>query len=76
MTCRELSELVTDYVEGHMPLTTRVRFQLHLGICSHCRAYLRQLEATRKELGRLPAEPTMPDDVKQALLERFKTFKR
>jgi predicted anti-sigma-YlaC factor YlaD len=77
MTCQELTELVTDYVEGKLALAARMRFQLHLGLCTNCRAFLRQLEALHRELGRLPAEPpAMPADVKAELLARFRTFRR
>ena len=81
MTCRELTELVTDYVEGKMPLLARVRFQVHLGTCKNCRAYLAQMKATIGALGALgesadvPAPP-MPADVEAELLARFRNFKR
>ena len=40
LTCRDIAELVTDYVERRMPLTQRLRFQFHLSLCTHCRAPL------------------------------------
>ena len=74
LTCQELTELVTDYVEGRMPLLRRAEFQFHLGICKHCRAYLKQMRATVHSLPHLPVE-IMPPDVKAELLKRFASMK-
>lgn len=70
LTCQELTELVTEYLDGRMPFARRMQFQLHLGMCRHCRAYLEQMKATVRTLGKLPAE-SMPDDVKAELLRRL-----
>lgn len=74
LTCRELTETITDYLEGRMPLLRRLEFQLHLGMCGNCRAYLQQIRSTVRLLGRLPDEP-MPDDVAAELLQRFTNWK-
>ena len=37
LTCREIVELVTDYLEGRMPLPERTRFEQHLVYCNGCR---------------------------------------
>ena len=74
MTCRELTELVSDHLEGALPLVDRLRFQLHLGLCRNCRAYLRQMRQTLRILGRLPsllpASPALDE-----LLTRFRAWK-
>lgn len=75
LSCRQLTELVTDYLEGKMSLGDRMRFQMHLGMCKHCRAYLQQMKLTLQTLGTLPAEP-MPDRVRAELLQRFQNWKR
>jgi len=46
MSCRELTERVTDYLERRLSFGERLRFRVHLGTCRHCRAYLRQMQAT------------------------------
>ncbi len=74
LTCRELTEVVTDYLEGRMGLAERLRFHLHLGLCRHCRAYLRQMKATARTLGRLP-EPKLPPELRDELLRRFEGWK-
>ncbi|MBI3493056.1 MAG: zf-HC2 domain-containing protein [Acidobacteria bacterium] len=75
LTCKELTELITDYLEGHQSFLERMRFELHLGMCRHCRAYLRQMRTTIETLGKLPEESIPPEMGKQ-LLDRFRDWKR
>jgi len=74
LTCNQITELVTDYVEGRLSLGDRVRFRMHVGMCKHCKEYLRQMRLTVKTVGQLPDEP-MPSDVKDELLRRFRNWK-
>ncbi len=73
LTCQQVTEIVTDYLEGEMPLWQRMQFQLHIGMCRHCREYLRQMKATIETVGRLPDEP-IPDDVKEELRSRLRNL--
>ncbi len=75
LTCREIVELLTEYLEGRMPWMQRLRFQLHLGMCVSCRRYLRQMRSTLKALGSMPDEP-LPEQVEAELLLRFRTWKK
>lgn len=74
-TCREIAQLVTDYLDGSLTLGERVRFQLHLGLCFACRNYLRQMKYTIALLRQWPPEP-VPPHVKEELLKRFRTWKQ
>jgi len=53
LTCRELVELVTDYLEGALDPGDRARFEGHLDRCAGCRAYLGQMRATIWAAGHL-----------------------
>jgi anti-sigma factor RsiW len=76
ITCRDLSELVTDYVEGRMSWWTRARFEWHLGQCSMCRRYLAQVRATTQVAAVAGANPPpMPADVEAEMLQRFRAWK-
>jgi len=75
LTCREITELVTEYSEGRLSLRDRLRFQLHLGLCKNCRAYVRQVKATAGALGRLPP-PEVPPELEQELMRRFEGWRR
>jgi hypothetical protein len=75
MTCQEITELVTDYLERRLSLRDRLRFRWHLGLCRFCRAFLRQMRTTIRIVGRLPDEP-LPAAVETELLRRFRGFER
>lgn len=75
LTCREIVELLTEYLEGRMPFTQRLRFQFHLGICRSCRRYLRQMRTTMQTLGKLPEEE-IPAPIEAALQQQFRTWKK
>ncbi len=74
LTCRELTELVDEFIDGRLSLWDRALFRMHVGMCAPCRTYLDQLRATRQALGSLP-EPEMPDEVRDELLARFRDWK-
>ncbi|HEX2086073.1 MAG TPA: zf-HC2 domain-containing protein [Solirubrobacteraceae bacterium] len=57
MTCRELVELVTEYLEDALPAGRRVRFEEHVAECEGCRAYLAQIRAVVWLLRRLADHP-------------------
>ena len=75
LTCQQLTELVTDYLEGRMSLWDRMRFGMHVGMCRHCRAFLRDRRLTIKTLGKMPEDP-IPPEVRDELLHRFRDWKR
>ena len=74
LVCRDVTEIVTDFIEGRMSLLDRVRFRIHLGLCRHCREYVRQIKTTFRLMGMTPPEPP-PPDVEEELLKRFKNWK-
>jgi len=75
LECRELVELVTDYLEGALAPDERVQFELHLAVCDGCTAYLRQLRATLRWACR-PIERSLPEGVRNRLLDAFRDWKR
>jgi len=74
MTCRELVELVTDYLEGALTPGEHQRFEHHLGGCTVCPRYVEQLRATIRVLGRLQ-EDDVPEPARDVLLETFRCWK-
>lgn len=75
MTCRQVVELMTDYLEGNLPDRERARFEEHIAGCDGCRAYLAQLRTTREMVGRIADEP-MPVSVERELIEAFRNWRR
>lgn len=46
LSCQELVELVTDYLEDALPAAERARFDAHLADCPWCEAHLEQVRTT------------------------------
>jgi predicted anti-sigma-YlaC factor YlaD len=74
LTCKAVTEVITDYLEGNLGFVDRMRFQMHLGFCRGCRRYLRQMRLMLRAFGTLPMEP-IPPAVRNELLQRFRTWK-
>lgn len=73
LTCQELVELVTNYLEGALSPVDQRRFEAHLATCSGCAAYLTQIRTTIGLLHRL-RETDLPPDARDALLSAFRTW--
>ena len=74
-TCKEVAELITEYLEGSLSLKQRLLFQMHMNSCIDCRNYLSQMKYTIATLGQLPSEP-VPEQVKEELLKCFWSWKQ
>jgi len=74
LTCAELVELVTDYLEGRLPDRERRRFDEHLTGCDGCTAYVEQMRTTITVAGRVPA-PELPPELQERLLEAFRGWR-
>jgi anti-sigma factor RsiW len=74
MTCAQLVEVVTDYLEGVLAPEERSRFEEHLGECEGCVVYLEQMRETVALTGRL-REDDLPDDAKATLLQAFRAWR-
>ena len=75
MPCRELVELVADYLEDRLSPSDRARFEAHLDECEYCEAYLEQMRQTIRALGRLPEE-SLSAEARDALLAAFRGWAR
>ena len=60
-TCRDMSELVTDYLEQALPTRTWFGVRVHLLLCSACRTYFSQMRETVGLLARLPRQQPAPE---------------
>ena len=75
LTCQQLIEFLTDYLDGQLPLTQRAAFGLHLALCRNCRSYLHNFKtmiAVSKQAFADSAEPvpaSVPEDLVQAILK-------
>ncbi len=74
LTCRELVELVTDYLEGTLPDGERDRFEAHLATCDGCTNYLFQIRETIRLTGML-TEEQIPERQREVLLDAFRGWR-
>lgn len=75
LSCRELVELVTEYLEGKQRWRDRRRFDRHIKDCNGCRTYLDQMRRTIRATGML-REEDIPEGVRTALLDAFRGWRR
>ena len=75
-SCKEVQTLATEYREGALPFSQRLRIRIHLLLCWACRAFLRGLAAlprvAKKVMGPEPAPPAPARDALAAALETIR----
>jgi anti-sigma factor RsiW len=74
LSCQELVELVTDYLEGALPREDLARFEAHLAACPGCETYLAQIGATIA-LSRASGDRVEPSEL-SPLLDAFRDWHR
>ena len=74
MTCQEVVEVITDYLEGTMREADRLRFEAHLGECPYCQNYLDQMRVTVEALGDL-REESIPAESRDQLIAAFRGWR-
>lgn len=74
-TCRELAELLIDFVSGDLPPEERSRLEQHLKVCPPCVAYLETYELTIKLTRQLPCQP-MPAPLEARLRVVLAAYRR
>jgi anti-sigma factor RsiW len=75
MTCAELVELVTAFLDGALDAETEQRFIEHLATCDGCETYVDQMRRTIAEVGQVEPE-TLSEETRNHLLQSFRTFPR
>jgi len=73
-TCREVVELITDYLEARLPLEARTRLEQHLVFCDWCRVYLEQIRQTIRVAGAVSEESFSPEK-REELVRLFRDWK-
>jgi anti-sigma factor RsiW len=74
LSCQEMVELVTDYLEGALSPSDRKRFDAHIAGCDGCTAYLRQMREMLDALGKLTTDSISPR-AEAELLATFRGWK-
>jgi anti-sigma factor RsiW len=74
LSCQELVEVVTDYLEGRMDEAEAARVEAHLALCPPCVHYIAQIEVLL-QLGATDRERELPA-LAERLLPAFRSFRR
>jgi anti-sigma factor RsiW len=75
MTCKELVELVTEYLEGTLPEEARTQMDRHLAGCDGCTNYLEQMRQTIRLTGHV-REENLSLGQRNDLLRLFRDWKK
>lgn len=75
LTCRQVVEIISDYLEDALPPDDRRRVEEHLAGCEGCTKYLEQMRETIRLTGML-TEEQVPDEQMRRLLGAFRTWSR
>jgi predicted anti-sigma-YlaC factor YlaD len=73
ISCQELVELVTDYLEGALSPADLRRFQEHLSDCHGCTEYLAQFRRTIELVGTVTPSDLTPE-AESALVAVFRSW--
>jgi anti-sigma factor RsiW len=72
LTCSEIVELVTDYLEGALPVADRERFEEHIAFCHECLTYFEQMRETIATVGRVGVADELSPELQENLLRAFR----
>jgi anti-sigma factor RsiW len=75
ITCQEIVELLTSYIEDTLPSATAGVVEGHLRICPGCTRYLDQMRMTIAMVGQV-REEDLSAEAQEQLLEAFRDWKR
>ncbi len=74
ITCREVVEIVTAYLEDALSPADRARFEEHVAGCDGCTNYLGQVRETIRLTGSL-TEEQVPPELRRTLLGAFRDWR-
>jgi anti-sigma factor RsiW len=74
MTCRRVTELITDYLEGALGPKQRAAFEAHLAQCDGCTAYVEQMRATIGAAREVDVA-SLPDELQDQLVELYRRYR-
>jgi anti-sigma factor RsiW len=71
LACADAVEIMTDYLEGALPLARARRLERHLATCPGCSEYMEQMRTLAGSLGG-PTEGSIPAQMRDRLIDRFR----
>jgi predicted anti-sigma-YlaC factor YlaD len=75
VTCSEIVELVTEYLEGSLSPEDATLVEQHLNFCDGCVTYVDQMRATVAVVGMVRVDD-VPPQTRDRLLAAFRHWRR
>jgi hypothetical protein len=75
LSCQEVVELVSDYLEGELADEATSPFEQHLNFCDGCIWYVDQVRTAVVTTGRL-REEEVPPETRERLMKAFRDWKK
>ena len=74
ISCQEVVELVTDYLDQALPADEAALFEQHINFCDGCIWYVEQIKSTAQALGEVREEHISPE-AKDRLMTAFRNWR-
>jgi anti-sigma factor RsiW len=74
ISCQEVVELVTDYLDEALPAEEAALFEQHINFCEGCVWYVEQIRRTAGALGEVREEDISPE-AKERLMGAFRDWR-
>jgi anti-sigma factor RsiW len=74
ITCQELVELVTDYLDGALPPDVSTSFEQHMNFCDGCVTYVDQIRVSVATAGRVVEDDVSPE-ARDRLMSAFRDWR-
>jgi predicted anti-sigma-YlaC factor YlaD len=74
-SCEELTEQLTDYLEGRLPYGEKIGIWIHLMMCEHCRRYYNQFKDTIDYAGELDSDAesdSLDEETKESIMDAYR----
>jgi anti-sigma factor (TIGR02949 family) len=76
LSCQEMIEVVTNYLDGALPPDELQRFERHLSYCVGCGTYLEHMRETIRQTGMVRRETSLPPTLREHIVAQFRASKR
>ncbi|XQW86887.1 anti-sigma factor family protein [Thalassotalea piscium] len=76
ITCEEVDNFLYDFHEGNLSYVERLKFKLHLSMCSECRTflndYIQTIELSKAGFEQAKPSESIPDELVKVILKSRK----
>ena len=76
LSCQEMTEVVTDYLDDALPPGEQQRFEHHLSYCRGCVTYTDQMRETIRQTRMVPREGSLSPALRERIVATFRTWRR